>query len=149
MLSKLGKAREAVEKAVGPVPVIQEFLTRMPDPSGIPLLGDAWKRIPAEIRKNPEVVKARSELRIFREELIEAMKKSARASVPEQKRILDLFDNLGFLSTSTAAKADLAALQEAIEDMFEIGEASVKAPTGSNAEDVKKNLEKEFGVKLK
>jgi len=149
MLSKLAKAREAVEKAVGPLPVIQEFLTRLPDPSGIPLLGDAWKRIPAEIRSNPEVVEARSKLNIFREELIEAMKKSARASVPEQKRILKLFDNLGFLSTSTAAKADLDALQEAIEDMFEIGEASEKAPTGSNAEDVKKNLEKEFGVKLK
>jgi hypothetical protein len=148
MLSKLAKAREAVEKAVGPLPVIQEFLTRMPDLSGIPLLGDAWKRIPAEIRSNPEVVKARAKLRIFREELIEAMKKSARASVPEQKRILDLFDNLGFLSTDIAAKGDLAALREAIEDMFEIGEASEKAPTGSNTEETKEKLKNKYRIPL-
>ena len=58
------------------------------------------------------------------------------------------FDNLGFLSTDIAAKGDLAALREAIEDMFEIGEASEKAPTGSNTEETKEKLKNKYRIPL-
>ncbi len=125
LLAKMPSLQKAIEKGVGFIPAAKEFggkvLGQLPTGSvNIPGLGEIGT---GEAAVNPEVVKARTQLRIFREDIIAAFRKSGRVPVQEQQRILQFVDKLGVLNSAPDAKLAFQQLEQElrrIRDTYDV-----------------------------
>lgn len=125
LLTKMPSVQEAVEKGVGLLPAAKELggkiLGQLPTGSvEIPGIGEVGT---GEAAVDPEVVRARMQLRIFREDMIEAFRKSGRVPVQEQQRLLQFADKLGAINSVPDARLAFQQLEtelKRIRDTYEV-----------------------------
>lgn len=149
VLVRMPSVLEAVKKGVGMVATAKEFGGKVLGnlPTGevdVPLVGSIGT---GDKAVDTEVVKARTTLRTFREELIAAMKKSGRVPLQEQERILETADKLNFVDSVADAEAAFQQLEQelrTIRQLYEIGPA--EAPSRPAGEPSDAELKRRLGI---
>ena len=134
LLAKMPSLQEAIEKGVGFIPAAKEFggkvLGQLPTGSvDVPGIGEIGT---GEAAVHPEVVRARTSLRIFREDVIAAFRKSGKVPVMEQRRILEFIDKLGVLNSVPDAKLSFQQLEQELRRIRDTYDVQLSGGTPSN-----------------
>ncbi len=131
LLTKMPSLQKAIEKGVGFIPAAKEFggkvLGQLPTGSvDVPGVGEIGT---GEAAVDSGVVKARTQLRIFREDVIAAFRKSGRVPVQEQQRILQFVDKLGVLNSVPDAKLAFQQLEQELRRVRDTYDAQLGGQT--------------------
>jgi hypothetical protein len=134
LLDKMPSLQKAIEKGVGAIPALKEFggkvLGQFPTGSmDIPGIGEVGT---GEAAVDPEVVGARTQLRIFREDVIAAFRKSGKVPVQEQQRILQFVDKLGVLNSVPDAKLAFQQIEKELQRIVDTYGAQLKRGTSAS-----------------
>ena len=111
---QLPTIREAVKKGVGAYPMLKEFAGKI-----FGQLPDGSFKLPftdvevgtGRAAVSPEITEARNTIRLFRESMLEAFR-VGRMPLQQQKRLLEIFDQIGPISSTPDAEAAIKSIED-------------------------------------